>query len=320
MINALTIICAVLTVLVIFRGYRRGIIGIVYGVAAWLFICIFVIVVSPVLYNTLEENESFCDMIYEKIYPYVDSSIPKLQSRAINSTGSPDEKYMNMAQNASISVPEEYQDAFNNYIENGGDISDVSDAVNQYLDDTGKDLGDVARDIQDGNIQVPEQYQGLVDGIKDSGVDLSELADSVKDSGVNLSDIAESLKEGVSGTAKDVRENAVAAAAKKVTDLILHILAVIMAYIIAKIICLIVKLVISFITETGPIKPVVHMAGAALGIIEALLYIWIILYIISLVRLAPQGQGWYDQVQANPILTFLYDNNLLGSFLSGLMG
>ena len=255
MMNPLFLVCLVITGLSVFRGWRRGVIGLIFGVAAWLFILVFVIIARPLLYDALFQNDGFQDAIYHKVYPYADSAVPKLEAN--------------------------------------------------YLNNSGKSLSDAVRDVQNGGLTLPEKYQDMVDELKESGIDLGAVADTIE--------------EGAVDSVEDIRESVVSTAAEKVTDYILQAISVIAAYLIAKILCLIAKLILDTVTEAGPIRPVTHAVGAAIGAGEACLYIWILLYAISLIRLSPQGAALYEQVEANPFILFLYDNNALRGLLEGLL-
>lgn len=241
--NGLSLFFLVLTVLVIFRGWRRGLVGLIYGIAAWIFIAVFVMVANPPIYHYFMENEDIHDAVYERVYPYADSYVPQIA--------------------AQVDVPVRLADS------------------------------------------VPAEYREILEGLKEKGIDPGDIAGAVGDS----------LKE----SAEDIRKAAVEVAAERVTSYLLKAVAVILSYLIAKIICLLVKLALNAVTAVGPIRSAVHVAGAAIGVVEAILYIWIILYVISLAQLTEWGAALYGQVEENPVLLFLYENNGLAVFLGNLL-
>ena len=91
-------------------------------------------------------------------------------------------------------------------------------------------------------------------------------------------------------------------------------------YLLAKIICVVVKIILVVISEKEPIRTPVHLAGAALGMLESLLYVWIALYLIRLVSVTDFGASLALQVAESPYLSVLDQNNLLAGFLGHLFG
>ena len=66
-VNAFFIIAAILIGLMIFRGYRKGILGLVVGVVSWIFLFIFVQWATPQIYLGMKTSDSFSEDISEKV-------------------------------------------------------------------------------------------------------------------------------------------------------------------------------------------------------------------------------------------------------------
>lgn len=306
MINGLFLFCLALTALVVFRGWRRGLVGLVYGVGSWIFIAVFVTMANPPVYHYFMENEDIHDAVYERVYPYADSYVPQIAARVDVPV-----------RLAGTSASPEDEEKIKQYLSNGGEVPDeYKGAVEQYLNG---DTEGALDELEKKGVTVPEKYKETLDALEDSGVSASDILDGLQDKGIDLNDIAGAVGGSLKESAADIRKAAVEVAAERVTSYLLKAVAVVISYLLAKVICLLVKLALSVVTSVGPIRSVVRIAGAAVGAVEAALYIWIILYVISLTRLTEWGASLYGQVEGNPILLFLYENNGLASFLGNLL-
>lgn len=305
MINGLFLFCLALTVLVVFRGWRRGLIGLIYGVGAWIFIAAFVTMANPPIYHYFMENEEIHDAVYERVYPYADSYVPQIAAQ------------VKVPVRLAASVSPEDEEKIKQYLNDGGEVPDeYKGAVEQYLNG---DTEGALDELEKKGVTIPEKYKETLDALEDSGVSANEILDGLKDKGIDLNDIAGAVGGSLKESAADIRKAAVEVAAERVTSYLLKAMAVVISYLLAKVICLLVKLALSVVTSVGPIRSAVHIAGAAVGVVEAVLYIWIILYVISLTQLTEWGASLYGQVEGNPILLFLYENNGLAAFLGNLL-
>ncbi|HJD28486.1 MAG TPA: CvpA family protein [Candidatus Blautia avicola] len=62
-----------------------------------------------------------------------------------------------------------------------------------------------------------------------------------------------------------------------------------------------------------------RVGGAALGIIQGVFVVWIIFLALSLFWDTSWAQTGVSMVKENPVTNYLYENNLLAGFLSGLL-
>ena len=304
--NGLFLFCLALTALVIFRGWRRGIIGLAYGIGSWIFIAVFVTMANPLVYNYFYDNEDIHDAVYDRVYPYADSYIPQITAQVELP-----------ARLADATAADEYKDVAEKYLNGDAEIPDeYKEAVEKYRSGDAEGALD---ELEKKGVTVPEKYQNAINALKNSGIDINEFAGELQEKGVDLGEISGSLSNSVKESAADIRKAAVETLAEKVTSYVLKAMAVVIVYLIAKVLCLLVKLMLSIVTSAGPIRFAVHVTGAAVGVIESLLYIWIILFVISLTQVTEWGASLYEQVEANPILLLLYENNALANFLGNLL-
>ncbi len=291
--NALFLIIIILSALVIYRGWSRGIIVLAYGIFSWIFMIAFTAIANPILYNYFMNNEAVHDKVYEFVYPYADASIPQVSmkketpQREAAPKGVDEDK---KSDDDSIHIDKDI-------LEEGA--KNLPDALKDLIPEKGVD---VPKDLVDkfqenGGISIPDKYQWAVDMLEDYGIDVEEYVDKANDT--------------IENTMEDMRKAAVEKAATEITKRVLKGLALIVSYLISKAVCTVVWFILNLIRKIGPLNKVVHLAGACVGVVESALYIWIIMFVISMVRPSPQGSLLYKQVEANPFLQFMYDKNPL---------
>ena len=61
------------------------------------------------------------------------------------------------------------------------------------------------------------------------------------------------------------------------------------------------------------------MAGAVLGGVQALIFIWILCIVLTIFSRTELGQMIFTQVNASPWLSWLYDHNMLANLVLGLI-
>ena len=62
-----------------------------------------------------------------------------------------------------------------------------------------------------------------------------------------------------------------------------------------------------------------RVGGAALGAVQGIFVVWIIFLVLSLFWDTSWAQSGVNMVKENPVTSYLYENNLLAVFLSGLL-
>ncbi len=275
--NVLTIAALVIMVFCMLRGWKRGIIMWIYGVAAWIFIMLFVTVAHNILFNVYMENEDIYGKVYGTVRPYVEKYIPETTENGID-------------KNKTIK-------AIDNIMSGGMPID-------------GDTLANVDADVlREFGIDVPKEYEGIVNGVIDK---IANGADSIEG-------ITEELSEGASNAGNMLRETTVDVATETAVKYILRALAVLTAYLIAKVICIIVKIILTVLTENALIRTPVHIAGALLGLAEAVMYIWVALYGIRILSVTDIGAVMAAQVRSSTLLSYLDENNMLAGFLGYLL-
>lgn len=139
-------------------------------------------------------------------------------------------------------------------------------------------------------------------------INLTKIIDKFKlQDRINLDEEQENLDEGLSLT--DV-------VADKITGYIMNIIAFLGIFIAVIIIAAIVGIILSAVCLIPGLKQVNKIGGFAIEIILAILKLWIVLGIISI--LSPMSfMSWVvTQIDKSILVDFLYDNNLLVGLIS----
>ena len=100
-----------------------------------------------------------------------------------------------------------------------------------------------------------------------------------------------------------------------VSDMVIRILAFVLTFVLVWI------LIQAFIAVTDLLSalPIIHsvdtIAGAALGAVLALIFVWLFFLVLTLLSTTDAGKHCIEMVNANGILTFLYEHNLFLNML-----
>ena len=76
---------------------------------------------------------------------------------------------------------------------------------------------------------------------------------------------------------------------------------------------------LNMVARLPVISGINRLAGAALGGAEGLFFIWIAGLLITLLSATAIGHLFLQQIEGNPWLTWLYDHNMLGRILMGVV-
>ena len=69
-------------------------------------------------------------------------------------------------------------------------------------------------------------------------------------------------------------------------------------------------LMLNVVTELPVIHGVKHLLGMGLGMMEALLVVWILFLVITIISNTELGMVWMQMIWDSRVLRFLYDKNV----------
>ncbi|MGI6006983.1 MAG: CvpA family protein [Ruminococcus sp.] len=85
----------------------------------------------------------------------------------------------------------------------------------------------------------------------------------------------------------------------------------ILSFVLAIIIIKVILYAVDILTELPGISFINAVGGMILGVVQAVLWIWIFFIIATVLCNTPAGQAVMDQISGNELLKILYDRNLL---------
>lgn len=99
--------------------------------------------------------------------------------------------------------------------------------------------------------------------------------------------------------------------ASYISRMVIHILSFLVTFILAIIIVKALMAAVDIIGELPVIGTLNHIGGALLGVLGALLIVWVIFLIVTILYSTNIGIQCFEMIESSQILTFLYRTNLL---------
>ncbi len=100
------------------------------------------------------------------------------------------------------------------------------------------------------------------------------------------------------------------------TDLIINAAAYVIVFVIVSILLVIVASVLNLISKLPILKSLNRMAGAAIGVIEGFVIVWLLFILLSVFPGNDTVEKCNTYIEENEVLTYLYDNNIIMSVVS----
>lgn len=102
-----------------------------------------------------------------------------------------------------------------------------------------------------------------------------------------------------------------------ISKIIINIVAFILTFIMVTLVVRIIMYAVGFIGELPIIHGVNRLAGGGIGIITALITVWVLFMGITLIYSTAMGTQCMTWIKESAFLSFLYDNNLLMKWVAG---
>lgn len=139
-------------------------------------------------------------------------------------------------------------------------------------------------------------------------VSVNEVIDIYSVKNLNLpSQIEDVIIEGASEATNGFTEYVVST----VSDLILKAITFFVLIIIIYIVVRIVIFMLDFISKLPVINSINKTGGLVVGLLQGLLFVWIACLVVTAFSDKAWAQEVFAQINANPLLTFIYNNNLI---------
>lgn len=299
--NWLEISIGVIFLICIIVGLVRGAFRIIVSLIAAIVTLVIVFFATPYVSQAIEKYTPLDDMIKQKVV----STMADVATTALTggdgtsgqSSGLTEETVKKALKAAGVS-----EETLNKY---GISISDI---VNGKISSS---------DLAKYGIS-----ESILDGLKDNGsssaeniIENADVPKSLQETAIKAADIPNVFKNLLLENNNETvyQELGVTTFAQYigayVARTVIHIIAFILTFIVVTIILRAVVFALDIVSELPVVGFFNHLAGGVLGIGIALIIVWIIFMVITLLYTTQIGKTIYDMIQNNSILKLIYDGN-----------
>lgn len=275
-------------------GIYRGALRIAVSLVTTVLTLLLVFFATPYVSDVIEKKTPVDDMVQEYIVKGVTQKVMPNES-APNSLNEENVKRVLKAAGVSEETLEEHGITVEDIV--NGTINDKELAQygisSRLLTGLRNGAGDVvAEEVEQAD--VPEELQDEV--IEEAGLPavFEEL-------------LQKNNKDSVYQTLG--AETFIQYAATYLAKLVVHILAFLGTFIFASIIIRAIVFALNIVTELPGVGIINRLAGGALGAMGALVIVWILFIIITLLYTTQIGQEIYEVIQSNDFTRFIYEYN-----------
>lgn len=106
--------------------------------------------------------------------------------------------------------------------------------------------------------------------------------------------------------------------ANSLSDMILGAITFVALFIVIMLLIKILQKVLNIITKLPVIHTFNSIGGGIIGLVEALVIIWIVCIVITVFSTTAWGEVVCKAIAENEVLSFLYDNNLIQKIITGV--
>lgn len=103
---------------------------------------------------------------------------------------------------------------------------------------------------------------------------------------------------------------------EQVADLITQRIAWVLSFLLISILLGVLVHVLDILAKLPVIESINHLGGLAVGLLEGLVVVWILLFVVVLCQGTEWGRPMMESMQQNPLLRMLQENNVLEQFFS----
>ncbi len=110
-----------------------------------------------------------------------------------------------------------------------------------------------------------------------------------------------------------------ASISRSLTDIVFRILIYTAMFVVISLILRIGLLILDIVTKLPGIHLANAVGGAAFGFVNALIFIWILCMIVTVMASTQFGMNTLAMIKESPFLSFIYNNNLLLQFIVAVL-
>ena len=308
--NWLLIVVVVLWAFYIVRGYKKGMLKMLYSLVSWIVILILVTMATPYMTEFLTANTSIEQNIHktckEKLKNLVTGDNAATDADMAPGTEPGSDSNSNSSANSgsdsgSNSSANSGSDSSSKPSANSGSDSGSNSSANPGSDSSSNSSANSGSDSSsDSNTDITKSNKALLDAL---GLKIpEELLDTI--SGDN--NIADSFFESA-GLYEQAATEITAFAMKGIS----FILCLIVAVIISRIIYGMISIV-----EAAPVVGTLNrLLGIIIGSVKGLFIVWTVFAIVAMNAMTQAGMMMSDYIYESPFLKWIYENNFVLTIL-----
>lgn len=126
-----------------------------------------------------------------------------------------------------------------------------------------------------------------------------------------VQDLMKAVQESTMEKVDEAKQALVAAVSEELTNRIVNATAMIIAILMAVAICGVVSLMLKVIHELPIVGGISRLIGGVWGFAEGILVVWVLFILTTSMSVSELGQKVMISIANNPILLYLYQNNLI---------
>ena len=296
--NWLLIVVVVLWAFYIVRGYKKGMLKMLYSLVSWIVILILVTMATPYMTEFLTANTSIEQNIHktckEKLKNLVTGDNAATDADMVPGTEPGSDSSSNSSANSG-------SDSGSNSSANSGSDSSSTSSANSGSDSSSNSSANSGSDLSsNSNTDITKSNKALLDAL---GLKIpEELLDTI--SGDN--NLADSFFESA-GLYEQAATEITAFAMKGIS----FILCLIVAVIISRIIYGMISIV-----EAAPVVGTLNrLLGIIIGSVKGLFIVWTVFAIVAMNAMTQAGMMMSDYIYESPFLKWIYENNFVLTIL-----
>ena len=297
--NWLEISIGIVFLICIITGLVRGAIRIMVSLIATIVTFVIVFFATPYVSQTVEKYTPLDDMIKQKVV----STMADAATSAITGGGTVSGQGLNEAAvKKALKAAGVSEEMLNRYGISGSDI------VNGKIDSSDLAKYGISANVLDG-------LTGGSGSSVENVIENADIPESLQETMIKSADIPEVFKNLLlKNNNKEMYDELGVTTFPQyigayVARLVINIIAFMLTFIVVTVIIRAVVFALDIVSELPVIGFFNHLAGGALGIGIALIIVWILFMIVTLMYTTAVGKEIYEMVQNNSILKLIYDCN-----------
>lgn len=270
--NIVFIIVLLILVFSAINGWRKGLLGMIYGLISWVCILVFVIWASPYIDGYIRERTSIPETMGQKV------------ERSVS------EKMEEISQNAK----EGQEKIWNELAE------ELPEPLRKAIEEV---LPQADNAVQEGSAQES--------AVQENAASAENTAAQENESPAESAAGQENVQGAQAEQGGEAAQTISQAISQKLLDFMIRGIAVLIAFIVAQLVVWFVGNIISAVGDAPIVSGINGFLGFAAGAVQGFLYVWILMYLVSLTSASGFSQQIIAYIHQNSFTEYLYQHNII---------